>query len=155
MITSIVMLHKSINDYRRITDKVNTLEYFQDDRLNTGDIQTNNSYNESTSGENQTSIISASRMAGIKYYLGKIEVIPSIQIIFYGVKLVISLFFVVLETFLVIYALSIALRCTKNTTQRIVHSLLAVTAPIPYLLSNASDKRCVDNVSIIPNVSFS
>lgn len=56
--------------------------------------------------------------------------------------LVISLIFLALEIFLLFFAIIIALNCTKGGPERIVHVLLAIILPIPYMLFSIFFSDC-------------
>jgi NADH:ubiquinone oxidoreductase subunit 3 (subunit A) len=56
--------------------------------------------------------------------------------------LVIAIIFVILELFLLFFAINIALNCTKGGPERTVHILLAIILPLPYMLLSIFFSDC-------------
>ena len=59
--------------------------------------------------------------------------------------LVIAILFFILELFLLFYALTLALKCTKAGPERIMHITLAITFTLPYALISAFFSKCAQS----------
>ena len=59
---------------------------------------------------------------------------------------VIALIFVVFEFILLVFAIIIALRCTKSGVERIVHFVMALIFTLPYILLNSLFNGCAINM---------
>ena len=59
---------------------------------------------------------------------------------------IVGAIFLVLELVLIFYNISIALKCTKPGAERMVHILLAITIPIPYMFGNILFKKCATDI---------
>lgn len=56
--------------------------------------------------------------------------------------LVVAIIFFVLELFLLFYAISLALMCTKPGPERVVHVTLAIIFTLPYILISVFFSKC-------------
>jgi hypothetical protein len=58
------------------------------------------------------------------------------------IMVVVSTIFCILELLAVYYAIVIAVKCTVQGPERIVHIVLAICMPLPYLLLNMLFNKC-------------
>ena len=58
------------------------------------------------------------------------------------IPVVIGFIFMAMEFLVLVYAVGIAIKCTSNTRERIVHLVLAITFTLPYMLVNAFFGDC-------------
>lgn len=62
--------------------------------------------------------------------------------VFALIMVIVSTLLCIFELLAVYYALVIAVKCTVEGPERIVHIVLAVTIPLPYLLMNMLFNKC-------------
>lgn len=72
---------------------------------------------------------------------------------FVAFYMVIAMLFFLMELLLVIYAVFIAINCTRGGPERIVHIVLAVIFTLPYVLLNVFFSSCAQN-TLRGNVLF-
>jgi|UniRef100_A0A6C0J2B5 hypothetical protein len=59
---------------------------------------------------------------------------------------IVGIIFLVLELILMFYNISIVLKCTKPGAERMVHMVLAIIIPIPYIFGNILFKKCATDI---------
>jgi len=59
---------------------------------------------------------------------------------------IVGIIFLLLELVLIFFNISIVLKCTKAGAERMVHMLLAIIIPVPYMFGNILFKKCATDI---------